>query len=183
MSEYCCETPNQIGLYFPIELFDDEARINTPDRIRRMMDEFKSWRDWDELEKGKGIFPALSDDLIMVKDIEFTSFCNHHLMQFSGTAAVAYIPSTHIVGLSKVARTVRKFASRPQLQENMTAQIADYLMDWIPGVRGVMVKVNAHHTCMTVRGARIPGITESSAVRGIFKENSSLKSETLELLK
>ncbi len=174
---------NFIGLYFPEELFDEEGKKNTPDRINRMMDEFKSWRDWDELEQGRGIFPAISDDLIMVKDIEFTSFCGHHLMQFSGTAAVAYIPSTHIVGLSKVARTVRKFASRPQLQENMTAQIADYLMKWIPGVKGVMVKINAKHTCMTVRGSRIPGVTESSAIRGIFKENASLKSETLDLLK
>lgn len=147
-----------------------------------MMAEFKSWRDWDELEHGRGIFPTMSDDLIMVKEIEFTSFCGHHLMQFSGTAAIAYIPGTHIVGLSKIARTVRKFASRPQLQENMTSQIADYLMKWIPNVKGVMVKITATHTCMTVRGSRIPGVTESSAVRGVFKENASLKSETLELL-
>lgn len=174
---------NTIGLCFPEELFDEEAKKNTPDRIRRMMDEFAFWRNWNELEQGKGIFPALSDDLILVKEIEFTSFCCHHLMQFSGTAAVAYIPSTHIVGLSKIARTVRKFASGPQLQENMTAQIADYLSKWIPGVKGVMVKVTACHSCMNVRGARMTGVTESSAVRGIFKENASLKSETLELLK
>lgn len=172
-----------IGLYFPEELFDDEAKKNTENRIKRMMAEFEEWRNWDELEHGKGIFPALSDDLVIVKDIEFTSFCNHHLMQFSGIASIAYIPSTHIVGLSKIARTVRKFASRPQLQENMTGQIADYLMTWIPGVKGVMVKINAKHTCMTVRGARIPGVTESSAIRGIFKNDSSLKAETLELLK
>lgn len=172
-----------IGLCFPEELFDEEAKRNTEERIARMMKEFESWRNWDELEHGRGVFPAMSDDLIIVKDIEFTSFCGHHLMQFSGTASVAYIPSTHIVGLSKIGRTVRKFASGPQLQENMTCQIADYLMKWIPNVKGVMVKIRAHHTCMTVRGSRIPGITESSAIRGIFKENNSLKSETLELLK
>lgn len=172
-----------IGLVFPEELFDEEALKNTPERIRRMMTEFESWRNWNELETGRGIFESLSDDLVMVKDIEFTSFCAHHLMQFSGTAAVAYIPSTHIIGLSKVARTVRKFASRPQLQENMTAQIADYLYKWIPNVKGVMVRINAHHTCMTVRGARIPGVTESSAIRGIFKEDNQLESKVLNLLR
>jgi len=172
-----------IGLNFPDELFDEEAKANTPDRVNRMMEEFKFWRDWDELERGRGVFEATSDDLIIVKNIEFTSFCQHHLMNFSGKASIAYLPSTHIIGLSKVARTVRKFASRPQLQEYMTAQIADYLTKWIPGVKGVMVKIEACHSCMTVRGARMTGITESSAIRGIFKENASLKSETLELLK
>jgi len=171
-----------IGLNFPEELFDDEGQQNTPDRVRRMMAEFESWRNWDELEKGRGIFPALSDDLIMVKNIEFTSFCMHHTLQFCGKASIAYIPSTHIIGLSKVARTVRKFASRPQLQENMTAQIADYLTKWIPGVRGVMVRIEASHSCMNARGAMMTGITESSAIRGIFKESPSLKAETLDLL-
>lgn len=172
-----------IGLIFPDNLFDAEAQKNTPDRINRMMAEFESWRNWDELERGRGVFDSMSNDLVMVKDIEFTSFCAHHLMAFSGTAAVAYIPSTHIIGLSKVARTVRKFASRPQLQENMTAQIADYLYKWIPGVSGVMVKIKASHTCMTVRGARIPGVTESSAIRGIFKEDNDLENKVLQLLK
>ncbi len=171
-----------IGLNFPDELFDAEGRQNTPDRINRMMTEFESWRNWNELEKGRGIFPALSDDLIMVKDIEFTSFCMHHIMPFCGKASIAYIPGTHIIGLSKVARTVRKFASRPQLQENMTAQIADYLMTWIPGIQGVMVRIEAIHSCMTTRGARMSGVTESSAIRGIFKDSPSLKAETLDLL-
>lgn len=172
-----------IGLYFPENLFDEEAKQNTENRIKRMMAEFEEWRNWDDLEKGKGIFPAMSDDLVIVKDIEFTSFCEHHLMQFSGTASVAYIPSTHIVGLSKIARTVRKFASGPQLQENMTCQIADYLMNWIPNVKGVMVKINARHTCMTVRGSRIPGVTESSAIRGVFQTDANLETKVLGILK
>lgn len=171
-----------IGLNFSEELFDEEGKQNTPDRVSRMMAEFESWRNWDELERGRGIFPAQSDDLIIVKEIEFTSFCQHHVLPFYGTASIAYIPSTHIVGLSKIARTVRKFASRPQLQENMTAQIADYLMKYIPGIQGVMVKIKAKHSCMIVRGARMNGITESSAIRGVFKESPSLKSETLDLL-
>lgn len=172
-----------IGIYFPSELFDEEALKNTPNRICRMMEEFKFWRDWNELEHGKGIFPALTDDLVVVKNIKFTSFCQHHMMQFSGIASIAYLPSTHIVGLSKIARTVRKFASRPQLQENMTSQIADYLTKYIPGIKGIMVIIEAEHTCMSVRGARMNGSTHTSAVRGLFKENNDLKSETLELLK
>lgn len=172
-----------IGLNFPDELFDEEAKKNTPGRVARMMTEFEEWRNWDELEKGRGVFEAESNDLVIVKDINFNSFCQHHLLGFSGTCSVAYIPSTHIIGLSKVARTVRKFASRPQLQEYMTGQIADYLCTWIPNVKGVMVRVEANHSCMQIRGARMTGTTETSAVRGIFKDNPSLKAETLELLK
>lgn len=172
-----------IGLNFPDELFDEEAKENTPGRIDRMMAEFEEWRNWDDLEKGRGIFPSNSNDLIIVKDIDFNSFCMHHLLVFSGKASVAYLPSTHIVGLSKIARTVRKFASRPQLQENMTAQIADYLMKFIPGVQGVMVRIEASHSCMSIRGARMTGLTESSALRGKFESDPNLKSETIQLLK
>jgi GTP cyclohydrolase I len=172
-----------IGLNFPDELFDEEAKKNTPGRVSRMMAEFEEWRNWDELERGRGIFTAESNDLIIVKDVDFNSFCQHHLLVFSGKASIAYLPSTHIIGLSKVARTVRKFASRPQLQEYMTGQIADYLSKWIPGVQGVMVMVQATHSCMTVRGARMNGITESSALRGKFLTDSHLKSETIQLLK
>lgn len=172
-----------IGLNFSDDLFSDEAQKNTPDRIRRMMDEFEFWRNWNELETGKGVFLSENDDLIIIKDIAFTSFCEHHIMPFYGTASIAYVPGGYIAGLSKIARTVRKFASRPQLQENMTSQIADYLMKWIPNIKGVMVKISATHTCMTVRGARMNGITETSAIRGLFKENADLKNETLLLLK
>lgn len=171
------------GLTFPDELFDDESKVNTPDRVRRMMEEFKEWRDWDGLEKGRGIFESSSDDLVIIRDIDFTSFCSHHLLNFSGKCSVAYLPSTHIVGLSKIPRTVRKFASRPQLQERLTSQIADYLNTWIPGVRGVMVTISANHSCMQIRGARMTGITETSAVRGIFREDDQLKQEVLQILR
>ena len=171
------------GLTFPDELFDDESKANTPDRVRRMMEEFKEWRDWDGLEKGRGIFESSSDDLVIIRDIDFTSFCSHHLLNFSGKCSVAYLPSTHIVGLSKIPRTVRKFASRPQLQERMTSQIADYLSTWIPGIRGVMVTISANHSCMQIRGARMTGVTETSAVRGIFRDDDQLKQEVLQLLR
>ena len=172
-----------IGLEFPDDLFDEEALRNTPDRVRRMMAEFEEWRNWDGLEQGKGIFEAENDDLVIIRDIDFTSFCNHHMLQFSGKCSVAYLPTTHIVGLSKIPRTVRKFASRPQLQERMTAQIADYLNTWIPNVKGVMVRIEANHSCMQIRGARMTGVTETSAVRGVFRENETLKNEVLQILR
>ena len=172
-----------IGINFPEELFDEEAKQNTSNRISNMLKEFEEWRNWNDLEIGKGVFPAESDDLVIVRDIEFNSFCCHHLLQFSGTCNVAYLPSTHIVGLSKIPRTVRKFASGPQLQERLTSQIADYLNVWIPGVRGVMVTMSASHSCMQIRGARMTGITETSAVRGIFREDDDLKQEVLNILR
>lgn len=169
----------KIGLFFDEELFDEEARNNTPNRMKRMLKEFKEWRDWDDLEVGKGIFENPSTDIVYVKNLPFTSFCSHHIMQFSGTVSVAYLPGGHVVGLSKIPRTVRKFASRPQLQENLTAQIADYLYKWIPDVKGVAVFISAEHTCMSVRGVRTPGTTDTSALRGEFLENNALKSEVI----
>jgi GTP cyclohydrolase I len=135
MTEVVQEQP-VLGLCFPAELFDEEALANTPGRILRMMEEFREWREWKDLETGRGIFPTESDDLVIVRDINFTSFCAHHILPFSGTASVAYLPTTHIVGLSKIPRTVRKFASRPQLQEYLTSQIADYLTS--VGARGAL---------------------------------------------
>jgi GTP cyclohydrolase I len=182
MTEVVQEQP-VLGLCFPAELFDEEALANTPGRILRMMEEFREWREWKDLETGRGIFPTESDDLVIVRDINFTSFCAHHILPFSGTASVAYLPTTHIVGLSKIPRTVRKFASRPQLQEYLTSQIADYLTTWIPGVRGVMVRIEAEHSCMQIRGARMTGVTETSAIRGVFRENDNLKNEVLQILR
>lgn len=172
-----------IGFQFEDSLFDQEAQEKTPDRVKRMMEEFKEWRDWNDLEKGKGIFEGEYHDLVLIKDIEFTSFCEHHVLPFYGKASVAYLPNGHIIGLSKIPRTVRKFASRPQLQERLTHQIADYLMGWIPGIEGVMVMIEAEHLCMEIRGARMHGITVTSAIRGKFDTQPNLKAETLELIK
>jgi len=171
-----------IGLSFPDELFDEESVQNTPARIERMQAEFAEWRNW-ELEEGKGVFERPDyNDLVLIRGIDFTSFCSHHILPFRGQVSVAYIPGGWIVGLSKIPRVVRKFASRPQLQERMTDQIADYLMTKIPQVKGVMVVCEADHMCMQVRGARMTGTTGTSAIRGVFAENASLKAETLELM-
>lgn len=169
---------------FEDELFDEESRQNTPSRLQRMMEEFKEWREWSDLERGKGVFKSDDgyNDLVVVKDIPFTSFCSHHLMPFRGTANIAYLPDGYIVGLSKIPRTVRKFASMPQLQERMGYQIADYLMTWIPQVQGVMVYLEAEHSCMEVRGARMKGMTCTSALRGIFRDKPELKSEALKIM-
>ena len=170
-----------IGICFPDELFDEEARQNTPGRIDRMGNEFAEWRNW---ELDKGIFECNGyNDLIIEKDIPFTSFCGHHLLPFWGNAYIAYLPNGHIVGLSKLARTVRKFASRPQVQEQMTHDIANYLMDKIPNIQGVMTMCKARHMCQEVRGARIGGITVTSAIRGKFIDNPTLKMEAVELMK
>lgn len=171
-----------IAFGFPDELFSEEAQKNTPDRLRRMMAEFTAWRDW-ELEPPKGVFEKPGyDDLVVLKDIDFTSFCDHHLMQFSGTVSVAYLPNGWIVGLSKIPRIVKKFASRPQLQEQLTDQIADYLMEKVPEVAGCMVVCSANHTCMSVRGVRSTGTTVTSAIRGKFRDDEGLKSEASRML-
>ena len=173
-----------IGLTFPDELFDKEAIAFTPARLTRMAEEFKEWRDWDELECGKGIFFRKGyTDLVMVRGIEFTSFCSHHILPFVGTVSIAYVPNEYIVGLSKLPRTVRKFASGPQLQEQLTDQIADYLMKYIPKVYGVMVVCEADHMCMKVRGVRMTGTTVTSAIRGLFAAEESLKAEALGLMR
>lgn len=169
-----------IGFSFPDELFSDEAQTNTPDRLRRMMEEFAEWRDW-ELDRGLFEKPGYND-LVVLKDIEFTSFCDHHLMQFSGHVSVAYLPNGWIVGLSKIPRIVKKFASRPQLQEQLTDQIADYLMEKVPEIAGCMVVCSANHTCMSVRGVRSTGTTVTSAIRGKFRDDEGLKSEASRML-
>ena len=172
-----------IGLSFPEDLFSEESQGNTQRRINDMLNEFQSWRDWNDLEIGRGVFESNSRDLVIVKAIPYFSWCEHHLMPFQGTAAIAYLPGGHLVGLSKLARTVRKFASRPQLQEQLTNDIANYLEKWIPNNLGVMVFMTGKHLCMEARGARMQGETVTSAVRGKFAENPSLKDEALELMR
>lgn len=169
-----------IAFGFPDDLFDKESLENTPDRLRRMMEEFAAWRSW-ELDKGIFERPGYND-LVTISDIEFTSFCSHHLMSFSGTVSVAYLPDGWIVGLSKIPRIVKKFASRPQLQEQLTDQIADYLMEKVPEIAGCMVVCSANHTCMSVRGVRSTGTTVTSAIRGKFRDDEGLKSEASRML-
>lgn len=167
---------SRIGIYFDEELFDEESRQNTPERVKRMMEEFRRWRDW-ELDRGVFEYKGYND-LVVESDIEFFSFCSHHILPFYGVVHIAYLPNGYVLGLSKLARVVRKFASKPQLQERMTHEIADYLYQKITNVQGVMVIVEAEHLCMKMRGVKNKGRIITSAIRGDIP-----KGEVLELLK
>jgi GTP cyclohydrolase I len=121
-------------------------------------------------------------EIVMVKDIPFNTVCEHHLLPFIGKAHVAYIPDGQVTGLSKLARLVEGFARRPQMQERLTAQVADTLMDRLKPL-GVLVVVEAEHLCMTMRGIKKPGaLTVTSAVRGTMASNPATRAEAIALL-
>ena len=121
-------------------------------------------------------------DTVLVRDIPLYSVCEHHLIPFAGKAHVGYAPEGRVVGLSKLARLVEGYARRPQLQEQLTAQVADALYENL-GSRGSIVVIEAEHLCMTARGAQKPGsITVTSAVRGIYEEDEALRAETMTLI-
>ena len=129
-------------------------------------------------------FEADHDEMVMVRDIPLYSMCEHHLVPFHGVAHVAYIPGTdgRITGLSKLARLVDGYAKRPQVQERLTAQVADALMTALQP-RGVFVVIEAEHLCMAMRGVRKPGsLTVTSAVRGIFKANGATRAEAMSFI-
>ncbi len=119
---------------------------------------------------------------MLLRDIEFHSLCEHHLLPFTGKAHVAYLPDGRVVGLSKLARLVEGYARRPQVQERLTTQIADALMDELNPI-GAACVIEAVHTCMTIRGAKKPGsVMVTSALRGIFKDSPMSRSEILALM-
>ncbi|MBA2713440.1 MAG: GTP cyclohydrolase I FolE [Rubrobacteraceae bacterium] len=121
-------------------------------------------------------------EMVLVRDIPFASMCEHHLLPFVGKAHVGYIPKERVVGLSKLARVVEGYSRRPQLQERLTAQVADALYKEL-GARGAIVVVEADHLCMTMRGVRKPGsVTVTSAVRGIYAEDERTRQEAMSLI-
>lgn len=149
---------------------DREGLRETPERIARMYQEIFRGMDEDAAVHLAKTFPVEKSEMVVEKDISFYSTCEHHLMPFYGKAHVAYIPDGKVVGLSKLARTVEVYAARPQIQEQMTEQIADAMMEHL-GSKGVMVMVEAEHLCMTMRGVKKPGSkTVTVAVRGCFEE-------------
>ncbi|WP_368491264.1 GTP cyclohydrolase I FolE [Clostridium sp. BJN0013] len=160
-----------------------EGLLETPDRIARMYTEIFSGLKQEPGEHLKKVFTVNSDDIVLEKDIQFYSMCEHHFMPFYGKAHVAYIPNDKVVGLSKLARTVEVFARRLQLQERMTAQIADSIMNYLE-VKGVMVVIEAEHMCMTMRGIKKPGSkTVTVVTRGIFKSETKFRNEVYEMIK
>lgn len=130
-----------------------EGLLETPDRIARMYKELAAGYTDDAAKHLKKRFHVDNNDMVLEKDIPFYSFCEHHMLPFYGTAAIAYIPNGEVVGLSKMARTVEVFAKRFQLQERLTAQVADAFMEELKP-QGVMVLVEAEHMCMTMRGIK-----------------------------
>lgn len=152
-----------------------EGLLETPERIARMYAELYAGMEEDAGTHLSKQFQADSTEMVLEKDIVFYSTCEHHLLPFYGKAHIAYIPNGSVVGLSKLARTVEVFAKRLQLQEQMTAQIADALMKHLQP-QGVMVLIEAEHMCMTMRGIKKPGSqTVSVVTRGSFAENRELQ--------
>lgn len=160
-----------------------EGLVETPDRVARMYEEIFSGLYMDAAEPLAKRFHVAGNEMVLEKDIVFYSTCEHHLMPFFGKAHVAYIPKGEVVGLSKIARTVEVFAKRPQLQEQLTAQIADAINEHLHPM-GVTVMVEAEHTCMTMRGVKKPGSkTVSYVTRGIFAEDTALQDRFFQLVK
>lgn len=159
-----------------------EGLLETPQRIARMYAEIFAGMRQNPKEPLAKTFQAEHTDMVLEKDIMFYSTCEHHLLPFYGKAHVAYIPDGKVAGLSKLARTVEIFARRPQLQERMTAQVADALMEYLQPL-GAMVMVEAEHMCMTMRGIKKPGSrTVTYAARGVFEQNDSLQNRFFQMV-
>ncbi len=161
-----------------------EGLRETPKRVAKAFREFYSGYKEDPGEVLDKIFAEVEgyDDLVLVRDIPFHSHCEHHMVPFFGMAHIAYFPSKGVVGLSKLARLVDLFAKRPSVQERLTSQVADALVERLDP-RGVIVVVEAEHMCMTVRGVRKPGArTVTSAVRGVLKSSAVTRSEAMSLI-
>ena len=154
----------------------------TPRRVAKMYEEMFAGLGLDPERHLKVVFPEAYDEMVLVRDIRFTSMCEHHLLPFSGVAHVAYIPDGKVTGLSKLARVVDEVARRPQVQERMTQTIAE-MVDKHLSTQGVAVVIKAEHTCMSIRGIKKPGSTTvTSAVRGVFKDNQSTRAEFMSLI-
>ena len=162
---------------------DREGLLETPSRVARACQEvFSGMQEDPSSHLLKQFHEEEHEEMVIVRNISFTSMCEHHLLPFTGKAHVAYIPRKgRITGLSKLARCVEGFAHRPQVQERMTSQIADAIMQSLEPL-GTFVVVEAEHMCMTARGVKKPGsLTVTSAVRGSFKEDEKTRSEALSL--
>jgi GTP cyclohydrolase I len=155
---------------------------DTPARVARMYREMFSGLHVDPARHMEVVFPETYDEMVLIRDIPFTSMCEHHLLPFSGVAHVAYIPDGKVTGLSKIARVVEEISRRPQVQERMTQEIADLINAHLE-TTGVAVVVSAEHSCMAIRGIRKQGSTTvTSALRGIFKTNESTRAEFMSLI-
>ena len=161
---------------------DREGLLKTPNRVARAYAELTAGMREDPKSHLKTVFNEKYDEVVLLRNITFNSMCEHHLLPFTGRAHVAYLPDGKVVGLSKLARLVDGFARRPQVQERLTTQIADALMEELDPLGSACV-IEATHMCMTLRGAKKTGaVMVTSALRGIFKENASSRHEIMSLI-
>ncbi len=159
-----------------------EGLAETPSRIARMYEEIFAGIGKTPEEYLEKTFSAEGSGMVIEKDIVFYSTCEHHLLPFYGKAHIAYLPDGKVVGLSKLARAVEVYARRPQLQERLTVQIADALMEYLQP-KGVIVMVEAEHMCMTMRGVKKPGTQTVTLVsRGVFAEETSRQEEFFRMM-
>ena len=161
---------------------DREGLQETPARVARMYAEmFQGLRSDPRVHLQK-VFTEEYDEVVLVRDISFCSMCEHHLLPFMGKAHIGYMPNGKVLGLSKLARVVDGIARRPQVQERMTEEIANLMLDELDA-KGVAVVVEATHSCMTIRGVKKPGsLCVTSAMKGIFRTNLSTRSEIMQLI-
>jgi len=161
---------------------DREGLAGTPNRVARAYGELMAGLKADPRVHLRTVFHERYQEVVLLRDIEFHSLCEHHLLPFMGKAHVAYLPDGKVVGLSKLARLVDGYARRPQVQERLTTQIADALMEELNPI-GAACVIEAVHTCMTIRGVKKHGSTMvTSELRGIFKENPASRAEILSLM-
>ena len=159
-----------------------EGLQHTPKRVAKMYAELLAGMRQDPKEYLRSVFREEYNEVVLLRDISFSSVCEHHIMPFIGKCHVAYLPDGQVLGVSKLARVVDCFARRLQVQERLTVQIADFLMDNLKP-KGVAVVVEASHSCMTIRGIKKPGsVMVTSALRGIFIRDSKSRNEVLGLM-
>ena len=160
-----------------------EGLADTPNRVARMYEEIYKGMEEDAAVHLSKTFAVDSNEIVVEKDITFYSTCEHHLMPFYGKVHIAYLPDGRVVGLSKLARTVEVYARRLQIQELMTTQVAEAIMEHLKP-QGVMVMVEAEHMCMTMRGVAKPGSrTVTMAARGCFQDNPQLQQYFFEMIR
>ena len=163
---------------------DREGLAGTPRRVARMCEEIFAGIKEDPRSSLEKVYETKHDEMVMIKDIPLYSVCEHHLLPFLGKAYVAYIPRDGvIVGLSKLVRVLQALSRRPQVQERLTSQFADIIMDGLNPL-GVLVVIEAEHLCMSMRGVSEAGaIATTSAVRGAFRSRERTRLEAMELLR
>ncbi len=161
---------------------DREGLLETPARVARMYAELFQGLHQEPRTHLQKFFTECYDEVVLVRDISFCSMCEHHLLPFTGLAHIGYVPNGKVLGLSKLARVVEVVSRRPQVQERMTEQIANLLVDELDA-KGVAVVVEASHSCMTIRGVRKPGsLCVTSAMKGVFRADLSSRSEIMQLI-